>query len=349
MNDQRPIVRRKDEHLDVVLRQGAAAGANPFDAIALEHCALPEVAMDEVDLSTRFLGRALSLPFVISSMTGGSTRGAEINRNLALAAEHLGIVLAVGSQRVALEGEGTCGIDSRLRLHAPTIPIWANFGGAQLVKGYGVDEARRAMEMIGADAMIIHLNPLQEAVQGGGDRDWRGVLEAIDRLARELEAPVIVKEIGFGVSAGVARWLQGAGVAAVDVAGAGGTDWVRIEAERAGEDFDREIADAFSGWGTPTPVALAEVRAACPDLPLVGSGGVRNGVDAAKAIRLGADLVAQAGMVLPAALSSAEAVVDHFERMARQLRIACFCTGSRDLAALKTARLTANAVPVHDF
>ncbi|HEY8615940.1 type 2 isopentenyl-diphosphate Delta-isomerase [Phenylobacterium sp.] len=348
MTDRSAIIRRKDEHLDIALRQ-QAGGANGFDSLVLEHCALPELDLAEIDLATRFLDRELALPFLISSMTGGPERGAAINANLAVAAEHLGIPLAVGSQRVALEGAAQAGIDAGLRRLAPGIPIWSNLGAAQLVQGYGVDDARRAVEMIGADALIVHLNPLQEAVQPAGDRHWAGVLAALETLAVRLERPVIVKEVGYGLSGAVARRLQDVGVAAVDVAGAGGTDWAAIEAERIADVQERQVADAFQGWGIPTPRAIAEVRAACPDLPVIGSGGIRHGVDAAKAIRLGADLVGQAGGVLAAALVSAEAVVQHFETLARQLRIACFCTGARDLPALRFVRLVTRALPLHDL
>lgn len=343
MTDPKSITQRKDEHLDIALAQRTLVGAaNPFDRLRFEHCALPELALDEIDLSAPFLGRTFALPFLISSMTGGPARGAQINENLAQAAEALRIPLAVGSQRIAIEGAGAAGINSHLRDHAPTAAIWANLGAAQLVQGYGLDEAERAMDMIGADALIIHLNPLQEAVQPGGDRNWRGVLAAIGALAGKLSRPVVVKEVGFGISAPVAARLAEAGVAAVDVAGVGGTSWAAIEAHRAQDADERAVAEAFGNWGLTTPEALKTVRQACPKLPLIGSGGVRDGVDAAKAIRLGADLVGQAGGVLAAALVSPEAVIAHFRVMAQQLRIACFCTGSRDLAALRATPLLAS-------
>lgn len=335
-DDRTSIVTRKDQHLDLALAQQEQARSNAFDQVRLPHCALPELDLEEIDLSTRFLGRRLGLPFVISSMTGGPARGALINAHLAAAAEALQIPLAVGSQRVALEGAQSGGLDRELRRLAPTTPLWANFGAAQLLQGYGVDQARRALEMIGADALIIHLNPLQEAVQPGGDVQWRGVTAAIETLAGRLGAPVIVKEVGYGISPSVARRLRDAGAAAVDVAGAGGTAWARIEGDRAASEATAETARAFDGWGIPTPEAIAMVRTACPDLPLIGSGGVRNGVDAAKAIALGADLVGQAGPVLAAAMVSAEAVIGHFDVLARQLRIACFATGSADLAGLRS-------------
>lgn len=342
MADTGDILERKDQHLDLALAQRAAlsSSASPFDRLRLEHCALPELALDEIDLTTRFLGRRLAAPLLISSMTGGPARGGAVNRNLAEAAGALGIGLAVGSQRVALEEAGARGFSQQLRDAAPNILLLANLGAAQLVRGYGVEEARRAVEMIDADGLIVHLNPLQEAIQPGGDRDWRGVLPAIEALVTALDKPVVVKEVGSGISGPVARRLREAGVAAIDVAGAGGTDWAQIEGERSTHAGDRATAAAFQGWGLPTPVAIAEARAACPDLPLVGSGGIRNGVDAAKALRLGADLVGQAGGVLEAALVSAEAVADHFAVMIRQLRTACFCTGAANLAALRQVRLT---------
>ena len=294
-----------------------------------------------MDLSTSFLGRSLAAPMLISSMTGGPSRGEQINRNLAEAAGELGIALAVGSQRIALERAGSGGFSAGLRKAAPRALILANLGAGQLVRGYGVDEARRAVEMIEADGIIIHLNPLQEALQSGGDRDWRGVLAGIGALVEGSGLKVVVKEVGFGITAAVARRLDAVGVAAVDVAGAGGTDWAALEGARAATADERAVAAAFAGWGLPTPQAVAEVRAACPDLPLIASGGVRNGVDAAKAISLGADLVGQAGGVLDAAMTSAEAVVAHFSILLRQLKIACFCTGSADLKALRRVRTMA--------
>ena len=338
MSDPASIVRRKDEHLDLALAQQGPRAASPFDRVRFVHDALPELDLAAVDVRAPFLGRELSTPFLVSSMTGGPARGEAINRNLAIACEQLGLPLAVGSQRVALENAGSAGLRD-LRRHAPTALLLANFGGAQLVRGYGVDEARRAVDMLEGDGLFVHLNPLQEAVQGGGDTDWRGVLAGVEALARGLGKPVLVKEVGFGLSAAVARRLADAGAAALDVSGTGGTDWAAIEAGRADDPFDAAVGAAFGGWGLPTTQALAAVRDACPGMPLIGSGGVRDGVDAAKAIRLGADVVGQAGPVLRAAMTSPEAVLQHFAVMTRQLQIACFCTGSADLAALKRAPL----------
>lgn len=341
------LVSRKNDHLDIVLDPARATSAarTGFDAFVFEHCAIPELHLDDIDLRANLFGRQLQAPLLISSMTGGAARSTAINAHLAEAAQRLGIAMAVGSQRVALETAGDQGLTGQLRQLAPDILLLANFGAAQLVRGYGLEEARRAVEMIGADALIVHLNPLQEAVQPGGDRDWRGVLNAIEALTGSLSVPVVVKEVGAGISARVARQLVEAGVAAIDVAGAGGTSWAAVEAERAGDGSQREIARAFAGWGIPTAMALQAVREACPATPLVASGGIRDGVEVAKAIRLGADLVGQAAGVLQAALHSSDAVEAHFRVIIEQLRIACFCTGSADLASLRQAPLLSAAQP----
>ena len=332
---------RKGDHLDIVLRPAlVSARVNAgFDAVRFEHAALPEVDLDEIDLSTRFLGRRLGAPVLISSMTGGMERAARINLRLAEAAQVLGLALAVGSQRIAIEGRGQGGLDGSLRRAAPDVPILANIGGAQLLAGWGVDEARRAVDMIEADALIVHLNPLQEAVQPEGDRRWRGLLSAIEALARDLGRPIVAKEVGNGLSGRLGRRLVDAGVHALDVAGAGGTSWAAIEAERLQDPAARATALLFADWGIPTTRAIRDVRAACPEAVVIGSGGVRHGLDVAKAIRLGADLAGQAAAALPGADHSAEAVVAHFREVIQQLRIACFCTGSRDLAALRQASL----------
>jgi len=331
---------RKNQHLDVVLsgRAGSQA-ATGFDEIVFEHAALPELDIEEIDLTTQFVGKRINAPLLVSSMTGGPARAAAINENLAIACQNLGLALAVGSQRVALENSGLAGLGAELRRHAPDIPLLGNFGAAQLNLGFGLDEARRAVDMIGADALIIHLNPLQEAVQMEGNRNWRGLLGKIEILAASLSVPLVVKEVGAGISARLARRLVDAGVTVIDVAGAGGTSWAAVEAERSTVPEQAAVARTFADWGQPTARAIAEVRAACPDTVIVGSGGVRNGLDAAKAIRLGADIVGQAAGVLHAATLSPEAVISHLSVTMTELRVACFCTSSADLVALRQANL----------
>lgn len=335
-----PTTSRKDQHLDVVLDgRGRHARDAGFDAVRFVHEALPDLDHAKIDLGADFLGRRLTAPLLISSMTGGPARAEAINARLAEAAQHLGVALAVGSQRAAIEEGAAGGLDAALRRRAPDIPLLANIGAAQLTRGFGLDEARRAVEMIGADALIVHLNPLQEACQPEGDRDWWGVGAALQALIRRLEVPVVVKETGAGLSGRTARRLVDMGAAAVDVAGAGGSNWGLIEGERAADPADRTHAVAFADWGVQTARAIVDVRRACPEATVIGSGGVRDGLDVARAIRLGADLAGQAAGVLKAATVSTEAVVDHFQTVVRQLRTVCFCTNSANLAALRRAPL----------
>lgn len=331
------LVKRKNDHLDIVLdaRRSPAPILTGFADYRFAHCALPQLHLDDIDLRTQVFQKTVDAPFLISSMTGGAQRAKMINHHLAEAAQHLRIALAVGSQRVALQSGSDHGLTKQLRRIAPDIVLLGNIGAGQLREPQGLDWARRAVEMIEADALIVHLNPLQEAVQQGGDRDWRGVLQAIGSLVKSLEVPVVVKEVGAGISPDVARALVEEGVAMIDVAGAGGTSWAAVEAERATSETQRRIAMAFAGWGIPTAQAIRAVRQILPETRLIASGGIRNGVDAAKAIRLGADLVGQAAAVLEGATQSSQAVIEHFEVVIQQLRIACFCTGSADLRALR--------------
>lgn len=336
------LLNRKNDHLEIVLDPARALSSarTGFDRWRFVHCALPEVDLGSIDLGTRFLGKSLAAPLLISSMTGGAQRAGEINLHLAEAAQALGLAMAVGSQRVALETGADHGLTRDLRQRAPDVLLLANLGAAQLRTSSGLDMARRAVDMIDADALIVHLNPLQEAVQPGGDSDWRGVLAAITEAVRRLDVPVVIKEVGSGLSPEVGQRLAQAGVAALDVAGMGGTHWAAVEAERAATPAQRRVAEAFSAWGIPTAEALQGLRERLPDMPLIASGGIRDGIDMAKALALGADLVGQAAAVLASATVSSEAVIDHFQVALQQLRIACFCTGSANLGQLRQARLT---------
>jgi isopentenyl-diphosphate delta-isomerase len=340
IGDMPDIQKRKEEHLDIVLSEdvGTRTCTTGLEAVRFEHRALPELKLEDIDLSTTFLSRRLAAPLLISSMTGGPERARNINIELARAAQSLRVAFAVGSQRVALEAESAHGFGPELRAAAPDIPILANFGAAQL-KAFGPNMAQRAIDMIGADALIVHCNPLQEAVQEGGDTDWTGLLAALERLQASLSLPVIVKEVGAGISGDTARRLWDAGIRIIDVAGAGGTSWAAVEAARATSDRTRAVARAFRDWGIPTAQALVDVRRACPEATVIASGGVRDGIDVAKCLRLGADLVGQAAAVLPSALAGADAVAAHLASVIDQLRVACFCTGSSNLAALRQARL----------
>ena len=329
---------RKDEHLSVILNdlQKSTTKTTGFESIDFVHCALPEMHLDGIDLHTTFLGKRISAPVLVSSMTGGPERAALINENLARACEAMSLPFAVGSQRVAIEEDGRGGLGRKLRTLAPSVPILGNLGAAQLNRGFGLDEAKRCVEMIDADGLYIHLNPLQEAVQPEGDRDWSGLFDKIVKLAEGLSVPVAVKEVGSGISGALAKRLFESGVAIIDVAGAGGTNWAAVEAARMDDPQKARLANAFSDWGIPTAVAVAEARVACPKATIIASGGIKSGIDIAKAIRLGADMAGQAAGLLQAANTSADVLAAHFEAVIQELRISCFCTGARDLEALRT-------------
>lgn len=336
-----PIGHRKEQHVDIVMNRDVQARnvTTGFEDIRFAHVALPELSLSDIDLSAVFLGRPLTAPLLVSSMTGGTGRTAAINDAISRACGRLGIAFAVGSQRVALEAGGVDGFSRDLRKNAPDVPILANFGAAQLQVWDGVEMARRAVDMIAADGLIIHLNPLQEAVQEGGDTNWSGLLAQIERVARAMPFPIIVKEVGAGISGLIARQLVDAGVAAIDVAGAGGTSWAAVEAERASTSRQHQIAMAFRDWGLPTADAVRQVRASCPDTTLIASGGIRDGIDCAKSIHLGADMSGLAAGLLGPALDGGDSLTERISIIIAQLRIACFCTGSRTPTELRSARL----------
>jgi isopentenyl-diphosphate delta-isomerase len=325
---------RKAEHLDLALESRMQMDRNPFEEYRFEHRALPEIDYGEIDTAVSFLGRRLASPLLISCMTGGTAEATRINRNLARGAQEAGVAIGVGSLRRALEDPST--VESfRVRPLAPGVPVLANLGAVQLNYGFGLDECLRAVEMIDADALVLHVNPLQEALQPEGQADFSGLLQKIGRVARGMDVPVIVKEVGCGISPGDARALMEQGIRFIDTAGAGGTSWARIEAARSGEADSGEL---FADWGIPTPLAIRRLRK-LSGLTIIGSGGVRNGLDMAKAIASGADLVGVACPFLHAAGDSKERVVERVHRMVRELRISMFCVGAGDVKELQDVRL----------
>ena len=325
---------RKAEHIRLALDERMQLGASAFDGYRFEHQALPEIDFDEIDVTVEFLGRRLAAPVLISCMTGGTETAGRINRNLAAGAERTGVAVGVGSQRKALEDPEKADT-FRVREVAPSVPLLANLGAVQLNYGMGVAECRGAVEMIGADALALHLNPLQEAIQPEGQCNFSGLLPKIGEVVRGVGVPVAVKEIGCGISEATARAVAGVGVRIVDTAGVGGTSWARIEAQRAG---DAEIGEIFAGWGLPTPESIRQVRRV-EGLTVIASGGVRNGVDAAKAIALGADLVGMAYPFLAPATESPERVAEKVRRTVRELKICMFCLGVKTLAELRGVKL----------
>jgi isopentenyl-diphosphate delta-isomerase len=334
--------KRKKEHLEICLDERAVTGplGTGLDRYRFVHNALPELNLDEIDVSVTFLGRRLRAPLLISSMTGGFDVARKINRNLAAAAQHLGIAMGVGSQRVALEEPGVAA-SFQVRDIAPDIFLLGNLGAVQLNYGYTVDHCRRAVEMIGADALILHLNVLQEAAQPEGNRNFKGLTAKIAEVCRQAEFPVLAKEIGSGIAGAVAVRLRDAGVSAIDVAGRGGTSWYTVEARRA--SGGEAPKSTFSGWGIPTEEAIVAVRRAVPELALVASGGIRSGLDVAKSLALGADLAGLGQPLLAAALESPGRVIELLAGMIRDLKIAMLCAGAVDVGALKTTPLVREA------
>lgn len=332
---------RKTEHIRLCLEeQVSGAGITTgFEKYRFRHNALPELDFDEISLQTEFLGAGLRTPLLISSMTGGSELAWRINERLAEAAERRGWTMGVGSVRAAVEKEELART-FQVRRHAPSIPIIANLGAVQLNYGYGVDECKRAVTIAGADMLVLHLNGLQEVFQPEGDTRFGGLLSSIGKLCRQLDVPVGVKEVGWGIDGQTARRLRESGVAFIDVAGAGGTSWSQVEKLRSADPVRRAAADAFAGWGIPTAECIREVRAAVRGVAVIGSGGLNTGVDAAKALALGADLAGFGRALLGPAVQSEEQLDALLARVELELRTAMFGIGAGNVSALRdTPRL----------
>jgi isopentenyl-diphosphate delta-isomerase len=329
-----PTSSRKSDHIQINLKEDVRSGlTNGLERYFFPHQALPEIDLGRVDLRQNVFGKKLQAPILISSMTGGTTEAERINQILATAAQESRIAMGLGSQRAALE-HPELAATFQVRNVAPDILLLANLGAIQLNYGYGVDHCQRAVDMIEADALILHLNPLQEAVQPEGDTHYAGLLEKIETVCEALTVPVIAKEVGWGISAETASRLADAGVAAIDVAGAGGTSWTQVEMYRAKNPSQARLAGTFRDWGIPTAESLRLVRSACPEMTLFASGGLRNGLDIAKCIALGAALGGMAGPFLKAATISVEATLTTIQEIQREIQVAMFATGTPNLESL---------------
>ncbi len=332
---------RKADHIRINLEedvqfQGLTTGLEDYHFV---HQALPELDLEGIDTRVTVFGRELAAPILVSSMTGGTPEARAINRRLAEAAQARRLAMGVGSQRVGVEDPETVAT-FQVRDVAPDILLFANLGAVQLNYGYGPDQCRQAVEMVQADALVLHLNPLQEAVQAEGDTRWHGLLERIGAVCRALSVPVVVKEVGWGISRRVARMLIEAGVAGIDVAGAGGTSWSQVEMHRAPTERLRRLAGAFMDWGIPTATTLRWVCQVRNEMGALGvevfaSGGIRTGQDVAKAVALGASLVGLASPFLKAAARSTEAVMEEMGLLEDELRVAMWCAGAPCLEALR--------------
>jgi isopentenyl-diphosphate delta-isomerase len=338
---------RKADHIRINLEEdvsakGVTAG---FERYRFVPRALPEIDLDDVDVSRELFGYRLRAPLFISCMTGGVPEAERINGTLAEAAQARGLAIGLGSARVLLERPEVLP-SFQMRQRAPGVPIMANLGAVQLNRGVDADACRRLVDLVEADALVLHLNALQEALQPGGDTCFAGLLDQIAALCRALDVPVVVKEVGWGIPADDAVRLLDAGVAVIDVAGAGGTSWSEVERHRLGSPVRQRVAAAFAGWGLPTAEAVREARRAAPQATIFASGGVRNGMDVAIAIALGADLAGMAGPFLRAASGGIDSVLDLIDEVTEVVRIAMFAVGAATLDDLRGTSRIIGPVPV---
>ena len=337
------IKERKEEHVQICLEEKVKARdvTTGLEDVHLVHRALPEISWKRIDLSTTFFGHVFAAPIIVEAMTGGTEKALEINAAVAQAVEELGLGLGVGSQRIALEDSSLEETFNVARKKAPNAFLIANLGAPQFAKDYGVKEALKAVEMIEADALAIHLNPLQEAVQPEGETDYEGILEKIGEIVKGVDVPVIVKETGAGIAADEAKRLEAIGVACIDVAGVGGTSWAAVEyhrARRKGDRLAQVLGEALWDWGIPTAISIVEV-AQSVNLPVIASGGIRSGEDVAKAVALGASLTGIALPALSPALNGSAEVKELLGLLIYQLRSVMFLVGADSIGKLKASSI----------
>lgn len=330
-----PTQHRKDDHIRICLDEKVQcdrtfSGLEKYQFI---HQCLPELDYEKIDISTTFLGKKLESPLLISSMTGGTETAEIINQRLALIAQKCGLAMGIGSGRVIIEKPEIVST-FQVRNYAPDVLLFANIGAVQLNYGYSWQECAKLVDILEADALIFHLNPLQECIQSGGDTNFSNLLEKIGEVCHILDVPVIVKEVGNGISLAMAEKLIKVGVSAIDVAGAGGTSWAMVESERADNYLQRELGKTFANWGIPTADCVRDIARKYPDIPLIASGGVRNGLEVAKLLALGADMVGLAYPFLKAATSSFQALEDLVNLLNAEIKTVLFCTGSKDIESL---------------
>ncbi len=334
-----PISSRKSDHIRINLEEDVRSGlSSGLEYYRFVHQAVPELDLEEINLDLNLFGRALRAPMLISSMTGGTPEGVAINRNLATAAQETGIAMGLGSQRVALEHPELAST-FQVRQYAPDVLLFANLGAIQLNYGYTLEHCQKAVEMIAADGLVLHFNALQEAVQLEGDTRFSGLLRKIEAVCRALPVPVIAKEVGWGFSEQAARQLADVGVSAIDVAGAGGTSWSQVEMHRSDEEYQAKLAAAFIDWGIPAAEAILNVRRVVPNLTVFASGGLRDGIDIAKCIALGATLGGMASPFLKAAAQSLERFIQTIQLIQRQIRVCMFAAGVANLGHLSKTQL----------
>ena len=339
MSKEPILTSRKVDHIQINLEKDVSSNLSTgLDNYQFVHQALPGINLEEINLDRVIFNRKLRAPILISSMTGGAKEAADINRTLAIAANEFGIAMGLGSQRAGIEHPEQA-YTFQIRKYAPDILLLANLGAVQLNYQYTIDHCKRAVDMVEADALILHLNPLQEALQPEGDTRFTGLLGKIEMVCRELCVPVIVKEVGWGISEKVARQLSSAGVSAIDVAGSGGTSWSQVEMNRVQEESLAQVAAAFRGWGIPTVDSILQVQRGAPKILIIASGGLRNGVDIAKCIALGAVMGGMARVFLKAAIKSQEDIIKVISEIRHEIQVCMFSIGAIDLNQLQNTTL----------
>jgi len=338
MNEQvTNISARKDEHLRICLEEDVSSVVpTGFDQVHLSLQTLPEINFDAIDLTTQIFGKKLDAPILISSMTGGSGKTKYFNQLLAKAANEFNIAMGVGSQRASILHEGLKDTYSIVRKEAPYALLFANIGVAQLNEGFGIAECQRAVDMLEADALIIHLNALQEALQPEGNRDFSQLLKKIETVTASIQVPVIAKEVGCGIDSQTARLLVEAGVRGIDVAGVGGTSWAAVEMYRQTSPIRKALCQTYRGWGIPTVQALQGLEGLPKEILRISSGGLRNGLDVAKSVALGADLAGFARKFILAADKGYEELQNTIELIILELKTAMFLCSAADLNSLQS-------------
>ncbi len=331
---------RKADHIKINLEENVDFPrlTTGLENYRFMHQALPEIDLNDIDTTVELFGKTLDSPILISSMTGGTEIAKRLNRTLAEIAQTHNIAMGLGSQRAAIEDEDLIASYS-VRDIAPDIMLFANVGAVQLNYGYGIEQCKRAVDMIDANALILHFNVLQEVVQPEGDVNFANLLSKVESICKAIEVPVIAKEVGWGFSEQNAHDLAQAGVRAIDVAGSGGTSWSEVEYHRAPTEFHARVAASFADWGIPTSDAILYAKTAAPELPIFASGGLKNGIDIAKCLALGATLGGLAGPFLKAADKSVEACDQFVRELLTQLKIAMMCSGNRTISDLQTTKL----------
>ncbi len=337
------IISRKLEHVEIASFEDIEGFTTTLlEDVKLVHQAFPGISFDEVDTKTYFLKKEINAPIMITGMTGGKPELGKINKIIAEVAEKFRIPMGVGSQRIAIERTDARESFSVVRKVAPSIPIVANLGIPQISKGYGLKEFEEAVQMLEADAIAVHLNPAQEVFQPEGEPDYNfSALEKLKDISKSLSVPIIIKETGNGISMETARVLYKYGFQNIDVSGQGGTSWIAVEMvrdQRIG-NWKAESAKLFRDWGIPTGASIVEVRNALPDAFIIGSGGIRNGLEVAKVISLGADIAGMALPVLKRAIEGKESLEAFFNRVIFELKASMMLTGSRDVSSLKRASI----------